>query len=242
MYVCMVITYSKGKDQPGKVANPARGRLNRINVFSLFPFAPHNLVPRDGFGRPVPHQPVHLHTQDEPGAYLRDSCRFPRRRPFVNLNRHTPSGQSRVYRVTRLRTNGVHCRESAATGPVVSNIVPNGCCHFAGHRGPNNMRSLSHTHYWYEVGMFKLQYWRYNMTVGLFPDIILYYSIIYLVYYTVDPMRPTLGNPTANLVWSFRSNAPMLPSILQYSINERFHEGAVRRGWGGKEKEWTDCV
>ena len=29
MYVCMVITYSKGKDQPGKVANPARGQLNR---------------------------------------------------------------------------------------------------------------------------------------------------------------------------------------------------------------------
>ena len=24
-------TYSKGKDQPGKVANPARGRLNREN-------------------------------------------------------------------------------------------------------------------------------------------------------------------------------------------------------------------
>ena len=25
----MAITYSKGKDQPGKVANPARGQLNR---------------------------------------------------------------------------------------------------------------------------------------------------------------------------------------------------------------------
>ena len=34
------------------------------------------------------------------------------------LNRHTPSGQSRVYRVTQLRTDGVHCRESAGTGPV----------------------------------------------------------------------------------------------------------------------------
>ena len=29
VYVCMVITYSKGKDQPGKVVNPARGQLNR---------------------------------------------------------------------------------------------------------------------------------------------------------------------------------------------------------------------
>ena len=37
MYVCMVITYSKGKDQPGKVANFARGQLNRENVFSPIP-------------------------------------------------------------------------------------------------------------------------------------------------------------------------------------------------------------
>ena len=29
MYVCMVITYIKGKDQPGKVVNPALGQLNR---------------------------------------------------------------------------------------------------------------------------------------------------------------------------------------------------------------------
>ena len=37
MYVCMVITYSKGKDQPGKVANPARGQLNKENYFSPVP-------------------------------------------------------------------------------------------------------------------------------------------------------------------------------------------------------------
>ena len=28
MYICMVITYSKDKNQPGKVANPARGQLS----------------------------------------------------------------------------------------------------------------------------------------------------------------------------------------------------------------------
>ena len=33
MYVCMVITYSKSMDQPGKVANPARGQLNRENKY-----------------------------------------------------------------------------------------------------------------------------------------------------------------------------------------------------------------
>ena len=42
-----------------------------------------------------------IHTQAESGAYLRDSSRFPRRRSFIYLNRHTPSGQSRVYRVSR---------------------------------------------------------------------------------------------------------------------------------------------
>ena len=31
MYVCIVITYSKGKDQPGEVASPARGQLIREN-------------------------------------------------------------------------------------------------------------------------------------------------------------------------------------------------------------------
>ena len=43
---------------------------------SLSPFAPENLVSRDGFGSPVPRQPVHLHTQAESGAYLRASSRF----------------------------------------------------------------------------------------------------------------------------------------------------------------------
>ena len=35
---------------------------------SLSPFAPENLVSRDGFGCPVPRQPAHLHTQAESGA------------------------------------------------------------------------------------------------------------------------------------------------------------------------------
>ena len=33
-------------------------------------------------------------------------------------NRHTPSGQSRIYQVTQFRADGGHCRESAGTGPV----------------------------------------------------------------------------------------------------------------------------
>ena len=50
------------------VVNHARGQLKTFKktFFSLFPFAPENLVSRDWFGRPVPpRQPVYspLHTQ-----------------------------------------------------------------------------------------------------------------------------------------------------------------------------------
>ena len=98
---------------------------------SLSAFAPKNLVLRDGFGSPVPRQPAHLHTQAEYGAYLWDSS-LPYGIPlefrggvhlFI-LNRHTPSGQSRVYRVTQLRIDGVHCRESAGTPQGSSERVP----------------------------------------------------------------------------------------------------------------------
>ena len=38
-------------DQPGKVANPARGQLNRENNIPLSSCVPENLVSRDGFSR-----------------------------------------------------------------------------------------------------------------------------------------------------------------------------------------------
>ena len=52
---------------------------------SLSAFMPENLVSPDGFGSPVPRQRAHLHTQAESDAYLRDSSRVPRRRPFIHL-------------------------------------------------------------------------------------------------------------------------------------------------------------
>ena len=57
-------------------------RTGKINVISLSPFAPENLLVsrEDGFGSHVPRQPAHLR------AYLRDSSRFPRRRPFIYLH------------------------------------------------------------------------------------------------------------------------------------------------------------
>ena len=95
---------------------------------SLSAFAPENLVSRDGFGSPVPRQPAHLHTQAE-SAVLTFGIP-PEFRGGVHLfilNRHTSSGQSRVYRVTHLRTDGVPCRESAGTRPVNYKEVPNEC-------------------------------------------------------------------------------------------------------------------
>ena len=73
MYVCMyVCMYGhhilQSMDQPGKVANPARGQLNRENNIHLSPCVPENLVSRDGFSRPVPRQSAHSHTQAESGA------------------------------------------------------------------------------------------------------------------------------------------------------------------------------
>ena len=94
-------------DLPGKVANPARGQLNRENNIPLSPCVPENLVSRDGFSRPVRRQPAHLHTQAEYDACSRDSQRVPRRRPYIYLKPlyvigsvPSLSGQSRVYRVS----------------------------------------------------------------------------------------------------------------------------------------------
>ena len=95
---------------------------------SLSAFAPENLISRDGFGSPLPRQRAHLHTQAESSLTYEIPPEF---RGGVHLfisDRHTPSGQSRVYRVTQLRTDGVHCRESAGTGPVNLKVAPNECC------------------------------------------------------------------------------------------------------------------
>ena len=50
--VCMYVGSShiaRSMDQPGKVANPARGQLNRENNSPLSPCVPENLVSRDEF-------------------------------------------------------------------------------------------------------------------------------------------------------------------------------------------------
>ena len=121
----------------------------------LSPFAPENLVSRVGFGSPVPRQPAHLHTQAESGAYIRDSCRVPRWRPFIYLPPYTiwsvPS-----YRVTAIayRWRSLpRVRRHRASKPQGNSkpVLP-----WQVTIDQLLCASLSHTHYWYEVGMSKM--------------------------------------------------------------------------------------
>ena len=112
MYVCVVITYGKSMDQPGKVANPARGQLIRENLIFSYPRSCLIIWFRE-MGSAVASR-VSLLT-----AILRLNMVLPNWIPpefrggvhlFI-LNRHMPPGQCQVYRV---RTDGVHSREFAA--------------------------------------------------------------------------------------------------------------------------------
>ena len=92
-------------DQPGKVASPARrGQLNTKMEISLSAlFMPENFVSRDGFGSPVPRSLL-ISILERVNLVLTYGIP-PEFRGSVHLliyNRHTPSGQSRVYRVTRI--------------------------------------------------------------------------------------------------------------------------------------------
>ena len=91
---------------------------------SLSPFAPENFVSRDGFGVQSRVSLLISILKTESCAYSRDSSRFPRGVHLFILNRRAPSGQSRVNPFTHLRTDGVHCRESAGTGPAALKVVP----------------------------------------------------------------------------------------------------------------------
>ena len=146
---------SKG-DQPAEVANPARGQLNRENKFFISSFAPENLVSRQGFGGPVPRQSTHLHTQAESGAYLRESCRVSRRDPFIYFKPpyaigSVPSllGHEIAYRWRSLP----RVRRHRASKPQGSSerVLP-----WQVTMDQLICASLSHTNYWYEVGMLKI--------------------------------------------------------------------------------------
>ena len=84
-------------DQPGKVANPARGQLHGENEYSisLSPFATENLVSRDRFGRPVPRQPAHSPHSGRIWCLLTGFLPISAAASMY-LYHQPPSGQSRV--------------------------------------------------------------------------------------------------------------------------------------------------
>ena len=151
------------------VTRMARVWINRVRLpilhvvnstgkidISLSAFAPEILVSREGFGSPVPRQPAHLHTQAEFGGYLRYSSRVPRRRSFIYLE--TPSaigsvpsssGHVIAYRWRSLP----RVRRHRASKPQGSSerVLP-----WQVTMDQLTCASLSHTHYWYQVGMFKV--------------------------------------------------------------------------------------
>ena len=74
----------------------------------------------------------------------------------VHMNCQSPSGQSRDFRVTQMRANGVRCRESTGTGPgppVALKAVLVTSAAFSGFPMDHYcMRFVfSNTHYWYVV-------------------------------------------------------------------------------------------
>ena len=70
----------------------------------------------------------------------------------------TPSGYSRFYRVTQLRTDGVPCRESAGAGQAKPQGSSSKRCCLCISMDQLICTSLSHTHYWYEVGILKVPF------------------------------------------------------------------------------------
>ena len=126
MYVCIVITYYS-RVWINRLRLPVLLKVSRTGKMNipLSPYAPQNLISREGFSRPVPRQPAHSpYTQAESGAYSQDSSPFSRRHPFIYFNCHIPSSQPRGCRITQWRTDGVYCRESAGKGPISLKVVP----------------------------------------------------------------------------------------------------------------------
>ena len=120
----------------------------------LSPCVPENFVSRDEFSCPVPRQPAHLHTQAEPGAYLRDSSRVPRRRPFMKPpyaigSVPSLSGHAVAYRWRSLPRVRRHRASKLQGSP--ERVLP-----WQVTMDQLIFSSVSHTHYWYEVGMLKV--------------------------------------------------------------------------------------
>ena len=169
----------------------------------LSPCVPDNLVSRDGFSRPVPRQPAHLRTQAESGAYLRDSSRVPRRRPILKPpyaigSVPSLSGHASAYRWRSLP----RVRRHRASEPQGSSerVLP-----WQVTMDQLICASLPHSHYWYEVGMLKVQA-RCNSSL-LLPCLMVYYIVPVLLLLA-------FWCPCMTINVNIQYNGGLLPDII----------------------------
>ena len=145
-------THSKIMNQPGKVASPPRGQLNRKNdYFPVLRACEFGLARRVRQSRPASacSSPYSgriwcllkgIPPEFGGGVHL-----------FI-YNRHTPSGQARVYRVTQLiayrwrSLPRVHWHGASKPQGSSERVLP-----WQVTIDQLMFASLSHTHYWYEV-------------------------------------------------------------------------------------------
>ena len=121
---------------------------------SLSPFAPENLVTRDGFGSTAPRQLAHLHTQAKSGAYsfLPSSAAastYLFKPPYAIGSVPSLSGHAIAYRrypLPRVRRHRASKPQGSSKRVLPWQVTMDQLIY----------TSLSHTHYWYEVGMLKL--------------------------------------------------------------------------------------
>ena len=153
----MIIAYCKSMDQPIKVANTARGQLNRGDEYSPPSlFALENLVSRHEFGSLVPRQPAQIHNQAEYGALLAAllpisaaAAMFLFKPPYATGSVPSVSGHAVEYRWRSLprvrRHKASKPQGSSSNGCYLCIIMDQLLC-----------ASLSYTHYWYKVDTSKV--------------------------------------------------------------------------------------
>ena len=143
-------------DQPGNVANPARGQLNRENTYFPVRVRASEFSLARRVRQPRPASACSSHTQAESGAYLRDSSRVPRRRPFTYFKPPyaigsvpSLSGHAIAYRwrsLPRVRRHRASKHQGSSERVLPWQITMDQLI----------CASLSHIHHWYELGMLKV--------------------------------------------------------------------------------------
>ena len=100
----------------------------------------------------------------------------------IYLCREPLSGQSRVYQVTQLRTDDVHCRESAGTGAEAFKVVPGTGAAFSGVTRDNLMCASLATF----TGKIYPTTIDFDLPIIVEPDAKFnsYYAFLYFLYLT----------------------------------------------------------